>query len=226
MRSLDLVHSYFDREAERFDAIYEHDKPVRQQIGDAIFRRVIHERFSLVMNAFNATDRTFLDVGCGPGRYGIELARRGAGRCLGVDVAAAMIEIARGEATKAGVAQQCEWQVSDFLSWKGGETFDASAAMGYFDYLEDPLPHLRKLLDHTSGQLFASLPKRWEFRTPLRKARFKFANGFVRFYSRKDVLDLFRQACDGREGALRYLSLVDLGRDYIAIYNQAAARRR
>jgi 2-polyprenyl-3-methyl-5-hydroxy-6-metoxy-1,4-benzoquinol methylase len=222
MRSLDLVHRYFDKEAERFDAIYEKDKPLHQQIGDAVFRRVIHERYSLVVNAFNATGRSFLDVGCGPGRYGIELARRGARRCLGVDVAAQMIDIAKREADQAGVGARCQWEVSDFLSWKGGERFSAVAAMGYFDYLEDPLPHLSKLIASCDGQVFASFPKRWEMRTPLRIARFKLANGFVRFYSRGEVIDLFRRAC-GHEHGLRFLSLVDLGRDYIAIYNQAAA---
>src|SRR5688572_6256578 len=112
MRSLDLVNSYFNREAERFDAIYEKDKPIHQQIGDNLFRRVILERYSLVVNAIGAPGSSMLDVGCGPGRYGVELARRGAARCLGVDVAAAMIDIARGEAEKAGVADRCEWAVS------------------------------------------------------------------------------------------------------------------
>jgi 2-polyprenyl-3-methyl-5-hydroxy-6-metoxy-1,4-benzoquinol methylase len=217
MRSLDSVHSYFDREAERFDAIYEHDKPLHQQIGDALFRRVIHERYSLVVNAIGAPGRSFLDVGCGPGRYGLELARRGA-TCFGVDVADQMIEIARKEAEKAGLSDRCRFAVSDFLSWNSDEIFDTTAAMGYFDYLEDPLPHLEKMIRHTRDRIFLSMPKRWEFRVPLRMARFRLARGFVRFYSRAEVIELFRQA-----GTLACLSLVDLGRDYIAIYDVGAA---
>jgi ubiquinone/menaquinone biosynthesis C-methylase UbiE len=95
MRSLERVNSYFEREAGRFDAIYERDKPARQRLGDWLFRRVILERYSLVVNAIGAPGSSVLDVGCGPGRYGIELARRGARRCVGVDVAAAMLGIAR-----------------------------------------------------------------------------------------------------------------------------------
>lgn len=219
MRSLDLVNSYFNREAERFDAIYEKDKPVHQQLGDAIFRRVIHERYSLVMNALGAQGRSMLDVGCGPGRYGIELARRGAKRCVGVDVAQAMIDIARAEADKAGVAKKCAWHVSDWLSWKSDETFDAVVAMGYYDYLEDPLPHLEKMIAAApKGRVFASFPKRWTVRTGLRIVRFKLQHGFVRFYSRTEVLELFRRA-----GQVKCLSLVDLGRDYVAIYDAGAA---
>src|SRR5262249_44023565 len=103
------------------------------------------------------------------------------------------------------------------------EKFGAVVAMGYYDYLEDPAPHLRKMIASASpdgGRVFASFPKRWTVRTGLRIARFKLARGFVRFYSRREVLDLFRQ-----EGKIAFLSLVDLGRDLIAIYDAAGAAR-
>jgi 2-polyprenyl-3-methyl-5-hydroxy-6-metoxy-1,4-benzoquinol methylase len=221
MRSLDLVNNYFNREAERFDAIYEKDKPLRQQIGDNLFRRVILERYSLVVNAIGAPDAVMLDVGCGPGRYGVELARRGARRCVGVDVASNMIEIARAEAQRANVADRCHWAVSDWLSWSSDEMFDAVVAMGYYDYLEDPLPHLEKMMARARGRVFASFPKRWTIRTGLRIVRFKLARGFVRFYTREEVVGLFRRA-----GQAQFLSLVDLGRDYVAIYDVGASRAR
>lgn len=221
MRSLERVNSYFDREAERFDAIYERDKPLHQRLGDRLFRRVILERYSLVINAIGAPGATVLDVGCGPGRYGIELARRGARRCMGVDVAAAMIEIAKREATNAGVAEHCEWAVSDHLSFRSDEKFDAVVAMGYFDYLEDPQPHLAKMIASARGRVFASFPKRWTLRTGLRVVRFKLAGGYVRFYSRGDVLALFRET-----GQIACLALVDLGRDYVAIYDAGAAAKK
>jgi 2-polyprenyl-3-methyl-5-hydroxy-6-metoxy-1,4-benzoquinol methylase len=220
MRSQDLVHSWFNREAERFDAIYEKDKPLHQQLGDAIFRRVILERYSLVVNAIGAPGSRVLDVGCGPGRYGIELARRGAKHCMGVDVAEDMIQIAGKLAESAGVGERCKWAVSDWMSWKTNEQFDAVIAMGYFDYLENPYEHLSKMIEVApEGRIFASFPKRWEFRVPLRMLRFRLQNGFVRFYGRNDVVELFRQA-----GKVSCLSLVDLGRDYIAIYDAGAAR--
>lgn len=219
MSSVDLVRSWFGREAARFDAIYEDDKPLSQRLGDAIFRRVILERFSLVLNAVGAPGAHVLDVGTGPGRYPIELARRGAARCVGVDVAAPMIDIARREAEARGVADRCEFAVSEFLDWQSEETFDAVIAMGYFDYMEDPRPHLAKMIQHARGRVFASFPMRWEVRVPLRMMRFALQRGFVRFYSRHDVTALFREA-----GDLRCLSLVDLGRDLIAIYDAGAAR--
>jgi hypothetical protein len=71
------------------------------------------------------------------------------------------------------------------------------------------------------GRVFASFPKRLEVRAPLRALRFRLSKGFVRFYSRSEVLNLFSTA-----GALAYLAIVDLGRDYVAIYDAGAARSR
>lgn len=226
MQAHDLVKSWFGREAARFDAIYESDKPLHQQLGDALFRRVILERFSLVLNAISAPGRTILDVGTGPGRYPIELLKRGAERTLGIDIAPEMVEIARREAEQAGVGAKADWHVSEFLDWRGEDAdgalqqFDAVIAMGYFDYMADPEPQLAKMIRHCKGRVFASFPKRFELRTPLRILRFKLQNGFVRFYNRGEVVSLFR-----RVGKLPYLSVVDLGRDYIAIYDAAAAAR-
>lgn len=226
MATHDLVKSWFGREAARFDAIYESDKPLRQQLGDALFRRVILERFSLILNAISAPGRSVLDVGTGPGRYPIELLRRGAERSMGIDIAPEMIEIARREATAAGFGDRADWVVAEFLDWRGEnpdgtpQQFDAVIATGYFDYMADPEPQLAKMIRHCKGRVLASFPKRWEARVPLRILRFKLQNGFVRFYSRGDVVSLFR-----RVGKLPYLSVVDLGRDYIAIYDAAAAAR-
>ena len=224
MAANDLVKSWFGREAARFDAIYDSDKPLHQQIGDALFRRVILERFSLVMNAISAPGRSILDVGTGPGRYPIELLRRGARHTMGVDVAPEMIDIARRAAEDAGFGERAAWAVSEFLDWPGTDgsgadlRYDAVVAMGYYDYMPDPAPHLAKMIRHCQGRVFASFPKRWELRVPLRMMRFAAARGFVRFYSRSDVVALFRQV-----GKLPYLSIVDLGRDYIAIYDAAGA---
>src|SRR5207247_32720 len=95
-------------------------------------------------------------------------------------------------------------------------------AMGYFDYVEEPLTHLRKMIGSAPrGRVFASFPKRFEVRAPLRALRFRISKGFVRFYSRSEVLSLFAEA-----GALAYLAIVDLGRDYVAIYDAGAATDR
>ena len=214
MSSRDLVRSYFDREARRFDAIYEADKPALQRLVDRLFRGVVLERFRLICAlAPQPGAWTLLDVGCGPGRYALALAQAGASRVLGIDVSAPMIEIARQEAARAGLAGRCSFQVSAFADFASQERFDVAVATGYFDYLEDPLPDLGKMLALTRGRVFASFPKRWEWRVPTRKLRFWLARGFVRFYDRREVVALFAAAGLPPER----LALVDLGRDFLAV---------
>jgi 2-polyprenyl-3-methyl-5-hydroxy-6-metoxy-1,4-benzoquinol methylase len=218
MPSPSSVPEHFDRDAARFDAIYDGERSWLQRLGDRLLRGVVLERFRLAVNIVGAPGRAILDVGCGSGRYGIELARRGAARCVGIDAAPQMIAIARRRAEEAGVAPRCEWTVSEWLACPPPGTFDAVIAMGYFDYLPDPGPHLEKMIAAAQGHVLASFPKRWTLRTVSRKLRFRLAGTFVRFYSRREVLDLFRLT-----GEPQCLSLVDLGRDYVAIYNAASA---
>ena len=144
MKSLELVRSYFNREAQRFDAIYEEQKPLVSRVVDRAFRSVVVERFHLICNlAPMPCPWTVLDVGCGSGRYALALAAAGAARVVGVDVAASMIELARRQADAAGSGDRCEFHTSPFLEFSTSERFDVVVATGYMDYLEDPLPHLR-----------------------------------------------------------------------------------
>ncbi len=214
MNSRELVRNYFDRAARRFDAIYDERKPLAARLVDRLFRRVVVERFHLIVTLAPTTPGfTVLDVGCGPGRYAVALARAGAGAVVGVDVSQSMIALARAEAERTGCAERCRFTVAPFLDFACQERFDVAVATGYFDYLEDPLPDLAKVVQLCRGRIFATFPKRWEIRVPIRKARFLLAGGFVRFYSRGEVLALFDAAGVG----LDRLALVDLGRDLLAV---------
>ena len=63
------------------------------------------------------------------------------------------------------------------------------------------------------GKLMVTLPKRWEFRVPIRKIRFLLERGFVRFYSRREIFLLASAAGVPSDR----LSLIDLGRDWVAV---------
>lgn len=213
MKSIDRVRRHFDRDAQRFDAIYCDRKPLMHRLVDSQ-RRVVVERFTLIQNLAPLPGRwTALDVGCGPGRYAIALAQKGAARVVGVDIAPAMIDLARREAAIAGKADVCEFVVSSFEDFHTDERFDIVVATGYFDYLEAPASDVQKMVRACGSRIFASFPKRLDWRVPFRKARFALGGGFVRFYDEREVRGLFAAAGLGVDR----LSLVDLGRDWIAV---------
>jgi len=213
MSSVSRVQRHFDRDAERFDAIYETRKPLYQRAVDRL-RRVVVERFHLVCALAPLQGRwSVLDVGCGSGRYGLALARSGAARAVGLDFSAAMIDLARREASAAGLGERCVFTQCEFMAYAERETFDVVLAMGYFDYLRDPLPHLSKMAALCACRLFVSFPKRWEWRVPARKMRFLLQRGYVRFYGKDEIRRLVAAAGLRAED----YSLIDLGRDWILV---------
>jgi len=76
-----------------------------------------------------------------------------------------------------------------------------------------------KMLGMCRGKVFASFPKRWEWRVPTRKLRFLLERGFVRFYSRRQILRLVHECGLSPER----ISLIDLGRDWILVVRNAPA---
>jgi ubiquinone/menaquinone biosynthesis C-methylase UbiE len=215
MESTERVRNHFERDAQRFDAIYDEEKKSAfARFVDKYVRGVVVERLHLVRALAPAKGEwSVLDVGCGPGRFSVDLARRGASRVLGVDISKEMLDLARRAAVSQKVETRCEFVVSSFHDLPVKETFDMSLGIGYFDYLEDPIEDLQKMARFTRGHLVASFPKRFEWRVPIRKVRFLLTGGFVRFYSKGEILRLF-----GAIGVPRdRLYLIDLGRDYVAV---------
>jgi trans-aconitate methyltransferase len=124
-----------------------------------------------------------------------------------------MIEIAKAEADRVRVLDRCTFITSGFTDFTTSEKFDVIVATGYFDYLPDPEVHLARMIQRCRGRIFASIPKKWEFRVPIRKARFAYERGFVRFYSQGQLERLI-----GSTGLDRgRVSIIDLGRDWILI---------
>ena len=185
------VWRYFDRAADRFDLIYSTDKGPLQRLTDRLFRGVVRQRFELTLaRCGDVRGMRILDVGCGSGRYAVELARRGA-RLVGLDPAPAMIRIATGAAAEAGVADRCRFVLADFLTWRDPEPFDIGLAMGLFDYVASPQRFADGLLRQVQGRVFCSFPVRWTARTPTRWLRLRLSGCPVRFYTRRQVEGLF-----------------------------------
>ncbi len=206
------VAHHFDADAERFDAIYEQTGKGRfAQFVDNRWRGVVQQRLDLALRELAPLDgRSVLDVGCGSGRYCHAFAERGAARVVGIDFAPAMIAIATRLATERGVADRSEFRVGAFPGDIGDdERFDASTAMGYFDYVEDAEAHIRAMREHTTQVMLMSFPKAREWRVPLRRVRFAINRCPLFLYREQQVRALLTRC------GISDVRWIDLGRDYV-----------
>jgi 2-polyprenyl-3-methyl-5-hydroxy-6-metoxy-1,4-benzoquinol methylase len=209
----DRVAHHFEHDASRFDAIYrESGKNWFSRFVDNRWRGVVQRRLELAVRELAPFDgKSILDVGCGSGRYCHAFAARGAARVLGIDFAPAMIDIAKRLAAEQGLGDRCEFRVGTFPGALGGERFDASTAMGYFDYVEKPEEHLRAMRAHTTGVMLMSFPKSREWRVPVRRTRFAIRRVPLFLYSERRVRELLSRA------GIDTFSFIDLKRDYVVV---------
>ncbi len=73
------------------------------------------------------TPELVLDLGCGTGKMTLELARRGYDM-TGVDISPEMLDIARGEAEREGIADRILWLCQDMRSFELYGTVDVAVS--------------------------------------------------------------------------------------------------
>lgn len=101
-------------------------------------------------------DARVLDVGCGGGLLCESLTREGA-RVTGIDLAAAMVEVAQLHAAEQRLAIHYEVSAAEQLAERG-ERYDVITCMEMLEHVPDPAAMLRTLarLLRPGGQLFIS----------------------------------------------------------------------
>src|SRR5678809_1402411 len=147
--------NYWNNEADAFSRIYSHRKSRLSNMLDNVFRKDMYERYVFtIKHCEPIKDRTFLDVGCGNGLYSLELARKGARRVLGIDIAEVMVGLCKEASRKENLDGVCEFQQTDL-----------------FEYISDPLPVLKKMREMSTDKVILAFPRLWTWRAPVRKAR-------------------------------------------------------
>ena len=188
------IADYFDRKATSFDAIYSGRKGPLRRAWDQLTRKNLQDRFEFTMRAVPSwAGKRVLDVGCGSGRYGIELAAQGAVEVVGLDVSAEMLALAAELAKQRQVDRQCRFLREDVAEFEDQAGFDVVIANGFFDYLPQPEPVLARLRPLTREMLIASFPTRWALRVPFRRAWFLLHRCKLRFFTRRGIIELCRQ---------------------------------
>ena len=156
----------------------------------------MYDRYTFTIeNCEPIANRSFLDVGCGNGLYSLELARRGAGKVVGIDIAEVMIDLCKRSSIAEKLDDRCTFIQTDLLEYNGRDSeFDVSFGIGLFDYIRDPLPVLRKMRQLSGDKAIMSFPRLWTWRAPVRKARLTIRGCDVVFYSAAKIRKLMTDA--------------------------------
>ena len=150
----------FDARARALDAFYE----PRTTLTRLLYAPVAERLARVLERCGDVRGVSILDAGCGSGRYAVELAQRGA-RVTGIDLAPAMLELARDRAAAAGVADRCSFEQASIEQLGPRPPHEIVLAIGVLDYVADPRPILRALAGVTGSLLVASHPRElaWRF---------------------------------------------------------------
>ena len=206
------VRHHFELDAQRFDAIYEDNKGPFARFVDNVWRGVVRKRLDITLQKLAPlSGKTVLDVGCGSGRFCFAYVQHGAKHVLGVDFASTMIDLARDYAKRLGVEDRCEFRVGKFPDAVPEGPFDASTAIGFFDYIDDPVAIIRAMREKTTETMVMSFPKAVEWRAPIRRVRFLLSRCPLYLYTRGRLKAILAEA-----GIDRY-EWINFDRDYVVI---------
>ena len=203
---------FFNDYAEDFSDLYGRPRGLAERVINVLFRRSMKLRFVRTIEECRPLEnRRVLDLGCGPGRYAVELAIRGAAEVLGLDFAEQMISLAERRAAEAGVGERCRFTCGDILSYPVASPFDFTVAMGLADYISDIGQLLKRIAEVTSQKAVISFPRSGGFLAWQRKLRYrKRCDLFL--YSRSQI----QRALEDLSGSGRRLdwNIEPLGRDF------------
>ncbi len=192
------VHEFFEDRVEAYDAFYDPPSALARGFNRVFRKDVYRRRDQALIVADRYGCRDVLDVGCGSGQNSVWWARRGVDEVEGVDISARMVEEATELAERAGVQDRCRFKALDFCDLKTGPKFDMVAALGVFDYVEEPIAFLRHMSRFATRVIYGSFPGWTLLRSPLRKLRYSLRGCPTHFYRKSEVRALFDAVGFGR----------------------------
>jgi len=211
---------FFEDYARDFDAIYGRNRGRIGRALDGILRRSMRLRFErTLLGCRPIKGRTVLDVGCGPGHYGVALAREGAARVVMLDPAKEMLNLARERASRAGVTGRCEFVQGGFDEFRPREEFDFSILMGLMDYMPDPRSCVRHAIELTRQTVFFSFPKSSGPLAVIRRYRYRRRTALY-MYGKQELREIFESEARG------HFTIERLARDYFVTVDASRARVR
>lgn len=163
-------------------------------LSGRLVRPGLYQRYQIALEVARRYERPrVLDIGCGSARIGEPLLDGGASEYVGVDFSAPMLELARGRLARFG--DRATLIESDFAGAEVEGPFDVVLALGFFDYVGEPEPVVRRMAALSSGSAVATFP-RWSWvKGPLRHLRYQVVlNVPIYDYTARELRFLFGAA--------------------------------
>jgi len=206
------VSIFFDGYAHDFSSIYKEDTKKRSpfdKLMDNWFRQAIKERFNRTSNETKKNSiKSVLDIGCGPGHFVVKFLEQGK-KVTALDIAPSMLEITKKRVQAVGKEDEVTFILEDYLDHKPIKKFDAACVMGFFDYVQDPVIVLKKLLNDVEKEIYISIPGDKGFLAWQRKIRYNLRNCPLFLYSREFLEDSLKKA-----GCFEISEITEIDRGY------------
>jgi len=213
------VKQHFEKSIESFDLLYTEHKSWLRRFIDKKLRYDNYERYELTLKeCANIKEKKVLDIGCGSGRYCIDMAKLGAKSVVGIDLAEKSIEMACKFANDSGLSETCSFISANFIDHKFDELFNISLAIGVMDYVSDPVSLISKMIDVTTEKLIMSFPSKSTYRMAIRKIRYRLRGCPLYFYNKSDIEKILSK-CNVKDYSIKKLSGSDNSGDYFVVVN-------
>ena len=205
------VSIFFDVYAHDFSSIYKEDTKKRSSFNklmDKWFRFGIEERFNITIDSIKKDSiKSVLDIGCGPGHFVVKFLEQEKD-ITALDIAPSMLEITKQRVEAMG-KKEVDFVLEDYLEYKPNKKFDAACVMGFFDYVEEPVKVLKKLLNDVEKEIYISIPDNRGILALQRRVRYKLRNCPLFLYSKK-----YLEQCLKDAGCFEISEITDMDRGY------------
>jgi 2-polyprenyl-3-methyl-5-hydroxy-6-metoxy-1,4-benzoquinol methylase len=189
------VKEHFERSIAEFDLLYTEKKNWIRRFIDKRFRYDNYERYDLTLKeCADIGGKKILDIGCGAGRYCIDLAKKGAESVVGVDLAETAIQMACSLADSNGMSDSCSFVKGNFMEYQFEHSFHICLAIGVMDYVSDPVPLIAKMSQMTTEKLIMSFPSKSTYRMVIRKLRYWIKGCPLYFYNSDDIKKIMAES--------------------------------
>tara|TARA_B100001093_G_C26844055_1_gene1021921 strand:- start:979 stop:1641 length:663 start_codon:yes stop_codon:yes gene_type:complete len=191
------IETFFDSYSKKFSSIYNENDQKRSlfnKIIDKFFRKAIYLRYKKTIDqTADKSIETILDVGCGPGHFTLTCLEQGK-KVVALDIAKEMLNLTKKRAVESGLENNLQIKFGDYLTTNFENKFDAIIVMGFFDYVEDPVTVLKKLLNECNKQIYISIPGTFGIFGIQRRFRYWIKRCPLYLYSNERLINILKEA--------------------------------